>query len=290
VDPAKGNTGSDGTTSVTTDPAAGANPDLVSQLRNAENQTGGGQKPGADPAGLQVAMNTNVTGSFQQDRDLQQQQGAQQTLMSIRGAQADRDLVAQNQQMVSQSQVLAQGQQTTQAINTSALEFTTSQQTLQVTRQGSMGNILFGSLMGGLTSGVATGLDRLAGGIGSGAGQQVSANWGIQPPPPPPPPPTTVTPATTGTGSTGSQTTGTGSTGSQTTGGQTGSTPQAPVQTASTTSGGSTTITPRPPVTTTAATGGIKTCRVAGTCKYTSHRDKNGCCTVCGKKVVAIGK
>jgi hypothetical protein len=255
-------------------------PNLVSRLQAAENQTGGGRIPGADPAGLQVAMNTNVTGSMQQNVDQQNLQGSQQALGSMGGTQAERAAAAQNQQMLSQSQVTAQGQQTTQAIIAGGQEYTAAQQNLQTSRQGSLGNILLGSLMGGLTSGAAVGIDRLAGGIGSGAGQQVSANWGIQPPPPPPPPPTTVTPTTTGTGSTGSQMTG----------GQTVSIPQAPVQTASTTSGGSTTTISRPPATTTIATGGVKTCRVAGTCSFTKYGDSNGCCKVCGKKVATIRK
>ena len=255
VDPTKGNTGSDGTNADTTDQVAGADPDLVSQLRKAEKQTGGAQSSGggSDP-GLQMALSTNVTGSVQQNLDQRGQQDTKQTLVSISGTQAERAAASQNQQMVGQSQVQAQGQLTSQAIAVNALEFTTAQQTLQVTRQNSLGNILFGSLMGGLTSGIAIGIDKFAGGVGSGAGQQVSTNWGIQPPPTPP---TTVTPTTTGTGSS-----------------QTGSTTSA--------SGGSTTISPPapPPV-----TGGTKSCRTAGTCSFTKYADANGCCTICGKRV-----
>ncbi|MFH1079449.1 MAG: hypothetical protein V1766_04175 [Pseudomonadota bacterium] len=259
--------------------------DYLQNLRDAERGSGGANasppvKPGAgSDADLQSALNTNVSGSFQQDLDLQRQQEAQQALGSIGSTQAERAAAAQNQQMQDQSQVQAQGQQTTQAINTSAQEFSTSQQNLQVERQNSLGNILLGSFMGGLTSGVATGIDQFAGGIGRGAGQQVSANWGIQPPPPPP---------TTGSGSSGSQMdTGQAGSNPQTPPPTTG-TPPAPTQTASTTSGGSSTTTSRPP-TTTPTTGGGGFCRSAGICKSTRYLDKkSGCCTACGRKVVQI--
>ena len=55
--------------------------------------------------------------------------------------------------------------------------------------------------MGGLSSGVATGLDSFFGTLGQGAGGQVSVSAGIQPPPPPNAEPTSGSGASTGIGS-----------------------------------------------------------------------------------------
>ena len=270
-------------------------------LRDAERVTGSGTSPqpgksggGFDP-NLQLAMGSNVTGSVQQNRDQQSRQEAQQALESMGGAQAERVAADQNRQAIDQSRVQAQGQQTNQAIAANAQEVVAAQQILQTTRQNSLGNILLDAFMGGITSGTAVGIDRFGSIVGSAAGQQVTVNWGIQTPPPP----VTISPPPSGTGSTGSQTGGaqTGSTSqtptsttvvtSPTTG--TGSTASSTgsgtrtTQTASTSSGGTTTVS-RPPVKP-PSTGGSKSCRVAGTCRYTGYADKNGCCTVCGKKV-----
>ncbi len=304
VTPNQGSDQSDGTKDTTVDqttPMTGTDPDLASQLRDAENQTNLGAQAGAQPSGggadsLQMALNTNMTGSAQQTFRQQLQQEAQQVWVSIGGTQAERAATAQNQQMIDQSRVQAQGQQTGQAIAANAQEVATAQQTLQVTRQNSLGNILLDSLMGGFTSGVAVGIDRFGSIVGSAAGQQSSGNWGIQPLPPP----VTNSPPQTETGSTGSQTGGaqTGSTsqtststtavtsptsGAGSTGSGTGSGMRTTTQTASTSSGGTTQIS-RPPVKP-PATGGTKSCRVAGTCRYTGFADKNGCCTKCGKRV-----
>lgn len=321
-DPSKGptdpatNVPADATTSSvvptveTTGPAADptsptTNPDLVSQLRDAENQTNraasgailtGAPSSGGDTANLQLALGTNVTGSVQQNRDQQSRQEAQQALESMGGAQAERVAADQNRQAIDQSRVQAQGQQTNQAIAANAQEVVAAQQILQTTRQNSLGNILLDAFMGGITSGTAVGIDRFGSIVGSAAGQQASGNWGIQTPPPP----VIISPPQTGTGSTGSQTgglqtgsasqtttqtttitpptTGTGSSGSGTQSGT-----RTTTQTAGTSSGGTTTIS-RPPVKP-PSTGGSKSCRVAGTCYYTGYADKNGCCTVCGKKV-----
>ncbi len=295
VDTTKGNTGSDGANMVTNDPSIGVDPDLVSKLQNAEKRTGGAQSAGsASDSGLQLALNTNITGSVQQDLDKQRLLQFDQIMGSIGGTQAERAAAAQNQQMIDQSRVQAQGQQTGQAISANAQEVVAAQQTLQMTRQNSLGNILLDSLMGGFTSGVAVGIDRFGSIVGSAAGQQASGNWGILTPP------VIISTPQTGTGSTGSQTgdaqtgstsqsttptttitpptTGTGSTATST-----GSGTRTTTQTAGTSSGGTTQIS-RPPVKP-PATGGTKSCRVAGTCRYTGYADKNGCCTVCGKKV-----
>lgn len=55
--------------------------------------------------------------------------------------------------------------------------------------------------MGGLSAGVATGLDGFFGTLGKGAGDQVSVSTGIQPPPPPNTEPASGTGASTGTDS-----------------------------------------------------------------------------------------
>ena len=297
VDPTKGNTESDGSNMVTNDPSIEVDPDLVSKLQNAEKRTGGAQSSGrGSDSGLQLALNTNITGSVQQDLDKQRLLQFQQTMGSIGGTQAERAAAAQNQQMIDQSRVQFQGQQTGQAIAANAQEVIAAQQTLQVTRQNSLGNILLDSLMGGFTSGVAAGIDRFGSIVGSAAGQQVTANWGILPPQPP----VTISPPSTGTGSTAGPTSGgqTGSTsqtstsataatsptsGAGSTGSGTGSGTRTTTQVASTSSGGTTQIS-RPPVKP-PATGGTKSCRTAGTCSFTRYADKNGCCTVCGKKV-----
>jgi len=275
-----------------TTPATGTDSNLVSRLRGAENRTGGAQSSGVgSDANLQLALNANVTGSVLQTQDLQRLQKFQQTMGSIGGTQAERAAAAQNQQMIDQSRGQAQGQQTGQAIAANSQEFVTAQQTLQMTRQNSLGNILLDSLMGGFTSGVAVGIDRFGSIVGSAAGQQVSGNWGLPLPPPPP---------QTGTGLTGNQTsdgqagstiqTSTSTTavtspttGAVSTASGTRSGTRTTTQTAGTSSGGTTQIS-RPPVKP-PATGGTKSCRKPGTCPYTGYADKNGCCTYCGKKV-----
>ncbi len=275
-----------------TTPATGTDSNLVSRLRGAESRTGGAQSSGVgSDANLQLALNANVTGSVLQTQDLQRLQKFQQTMGSIVGTQAERAAAAQNQQMIDQSRGQAQGQQTGQAIAANAQEFVTAQQTLQVTRQNSLGNILLDSLMGGFTSGVAVGIDRFGTIVGSAAGQQASGNWGLPLPPPPP---------QTGTGLTGNQTSDgqagstiqtstppttvtTPTTGAVSTASGTGSGTRTTTQTAGTSSSGTTQIS-RPPVKP-PATGGTKSCRKPGTCPYTGYADKNGCCTYCGKKV-----
>ena len=236
-------------------PGAEPNTDRVSQLMNVERSGTTAPLPGQRSSGggpaenLQLALNTNVTGSLQQNLDLQWQQGTQQALGSMRGTQADRDVAAQNQQMQGQSQVQAQGQLTSQAIAGNAQEFINAQQTLQVTRQNSLGNILLGGFMGGLTSGIAIGLDNFFWGTGRGAGQQVSANWGISPLPP--------THINTGTGTTSQ----TGGSTSPTTG----------------TIGTTTPATVKPP----APSG--SGCRSPGICPRPTDANRDNCCDRCGK-------
>ena len=242
-------------------------------LKNAEQGSGSGKPPvpgksgGGSDVGLQLALKTNVTGSLQQTLDQLHQQETLQALGLMRGTQADRDLAAQNQQMQGQSQVLAQGQLTSQAIANNALEFINAQQTLQVTRQNSLGNILMGGLMGGLTSGVAIGLDNFFWGTGRGAGQQVSTNWGISPLPP--------THINTNDGTT-SQTGGSTSSGT------------GPVTTNTGTTGTTTSTTVKPPPTPTS--GGIKPpppsgsgCRSPGICPRPTDANRDNCCDRCGK-------
>jgi hypothetical protein len=249
ADPATGTTGpAVGPTTPTT------GPDLVSQLQTAEGQTNlgtptGPPSSGGDKSNLQMALNTNVTGSFQQNLDQLRGQEAQQTLGSMGGTQAERAAAAQNQQMQGQSQVLAQGQLTSQAIAGNAQEFIYAQQTLQVTRQNSMGNILLGGFMGGLTSGIAIGLDNFFWGTGRGAGQQVSNNWGISPQPP--------TNINTNTGTTSQ----TGGSTSPTTG----------------TTGTTTATTVKPP----APSG--SGCRSPGICPRPTDANRDNCCDRCGK-------
>ena len=283
----------------------GIGADLIGKLRDAEGSTSaglsiGGAGMGAD-TGLQLALGANVTGSVLQDRDQQLRQEAQQAWGSIAGAQNERAVAEQNRQASDNTRVQAQGQQANQAIAANAQEFSTAQQTLQVTRQNSLINVLVEAGMGGITSGTAVGINTFGTIVSSAMAQQISVNWGIAQPTP-----TVIpgTPSTAGTGSTGSQAGGgqtgstsqastsstaasttspTVSTGSQTSGGQAVSPPQSPTRTANTSSGGTAT-TSRPPATST-STGGTKSCRVAGTCYYTGFANKNGCCTVCGKKV-----
>lgn len=155
-------------------------------LRDAERATGSGASPQPDKAGggfdpnLQIALSANVTGSALQNQGQEQQQDSQQAWGTVGGAQAERAAAAQNQQMQDQSRVQAQGQQANQAISANAQEFSTAQQTLQVTRQNSLGNILLDSGMGGLTSGTAVGIDAFATPFSQAAGQQFAANMGLQ--------------------------------------------------------------------------------------------------------------
>jgi hypothetical protein len=154
-----------------------------------------------------------------------------------------------------QSGVQAPVQAATQAIVGNAQEFMNAQQTLQVRRQNTAGNILMGSFWGGLTTGGAIALNNFFWPLGVGGGQQWSVNLGIQPQAP------TVTTSTSGTGSTGTQATG----------GQTGSTTPTTTTTGSPTAG----FQPEP----TPGSTGPKGCRRPGTCTTMAYMDKDGCCT-----------
>jgi hypothetical protein len=270
------------TTTGTTGPAVGpttptTGPDLVSQLQAAEGQTNlgtptGPPSAGGDKANLQMALNTNVTGSFQQNRDQVRGQEAQQTLGSMGGTQAERAAAAQNLQMQGQSGVQGQGQATTHAIAGNAQEFMSAQQILQVVRQNAAGNILMGSFWGGLTTGGAIALNNFFWPLGQGGGQQWSVNLGIQPQPP------AFTTSTSGSGSTGTQTTG----------GQTGSTTPTTTTTGGPTSGGPATgLQPQP----SPGSTGPKGCRQPGFCnnKVITDRDGDGCCDLCGKMLKGKG-
>jgi hypothetical protein len=291
------------------DSGTGAN--LIGKLRDAERGSTAGQPTSPDStgiggdSGMQVALGFNMSGSFQQDRGQQLQQEAQQAWGSIGGAQAERTAADQNRQMVDQSRVQAQGQQTNNAIAANAQEFSTAQQTLQVTRQNSLGNIVVDAFMGGITTGTAVGINTYGSIVSSAMAQQVSVNWGIAPATPMP---MSGTPSTTGTGSASGQTGGaqtapsstdssstsvTGSTGSQTSGGQTVSPSQNPPKSENTKppQENKKPVSTPPPKTT--KTGNTKTetasvknsCPNPGKCTYTSFKLANGCCKICGKKV-----
>ncbi len=106
----------------------GMGADLIGKLRDAEGSTSagisfGGAGMGVD-TGLQLALGANVTGSALQDRDQQLRQEAQQAWGPVAGAQAERSAAEQNRQMVDQSRVKGQEQQTNTAITANAQEFT----------------------------------------------------------------------------------------------------------------------------------------------------------------------
>jgi RHS repeat-associated protein len=151
------------------------------KLKTAE--TGGGSG-GSDP-GLQVALKTNIGNAYQQGLTEQQQKEAQNTLETMGSTQGERQQATEEQQLREKSETQAQGQATNQAIAGNAQEFTSSLQAQQGDQKNALGNILTQSLLGGLTSGVATGINNYFGTLGNAAGQQVGTNWGLQPPPPP---------------------------------------------------------------------------------------------------------
>jgi RHS repeat-associated protein len=233
----------------------------VADLRSGENSDNNGSSGNLPEK--------NVLNSYQQGQDQQRQQATQQTLGTMGSTRAERTAASQEQQQRDQARVQAQGQATNQAIFTNAQAFTSAQQALQGDRQNGLGNILVSSLMGGLTSGVAIGIDNYLGTIGSAAGQQVITNWGIQPPKP-----TTGTTPATGSGQTTSGQTATSGSGTASGGSTTVTTPVKPTP--------APTSTPTPAPTTTTSTS----CRTPGTCSYTQYADKNGCCSICGKKIV----
>jgi hypothetical protein len=183
------------------------NADKISDLRDSETKTdkkdrSNNQDQEGKKAGMDLAKNTNLTDSYQKDRSDKSSKETQQTQTTARSTLSEKKVASHARDLEEQSRTTAQGKLTETAISQAQQESTQAQKIDQLEKSTAIGTILVGSLMGGLTSGVAIGLDSAFGTLGRGAGEQASISTGIKPKPEPVPPLTstpTTTPAPTST-------------------------------------------------------------------------------------------
>ncbi|MBI5199851.1 MAG: hypothetical protein HZA09_07550 [Nitrospirae bacterium] len=152
--------------------------DRISRLRDTETNP---NKPKGKESTTGSVPNVNVTDSYDRGRTTRSVQDSQQAQGSAGATQAERNTATQVQHERDKGKIDSQSQAGGHAISSSQREHTTAQQTVQQERQTSLGTTVARGVAGGLTSGVATGIDNLAGGVGRGAGEQVSRNIGIKP-------------------------------------------------------------------------------------------------------------
>ena len=175
--------------------------DKIADLKNAENKTNGTDlnRSGTSP-GFDLAQNVNVTGSYKDAQRTKAKGKAKENLKNSGLNVSERVAAGEAEDQRKKGQINSQGQETGQNIGNTQQEGKKAQDTDRIMSETSIGTILAGGLMGGLSSGVATGLDSFFGTLGQGAGGQVSAKAGIQPPPPPIAEPASGSGASTGTG------------------------------------------------------------------------------------------
>jgi hypothetical protein len=181
--------------------------DKISGLKNSETQTdqkdrSTSKDPEGEKAGRDLAKNTNLTDSYQKDRSDKSSKETQQTQTAAGSTLSEKNVASHARNLIEQSKNTAQGKLTETAISQTRQESTQAQKTDQLEKNTAIGTILAGSLLGGLTSGVAIGLDNAFGTIGRGAGEQASISTGIKPKPEPAPPLTSTDPKYSGSSST----------------------------------------------------------------------------------------
>jgi hypothetical protein len=180
------------------------NSDKISGLRDSEAKTdqkdrSNNHDPEGKKAGMDLAKNTNLTDSYQKDRSDKTSKETQQTQSTAGSTLSEKIVASHARNLEEQSRTTAQGKLTETAISQTQQESTQAQKIDQLEKNTAIGTILVGSLMGGLTSGVAIGLDSALGTLGRGAGEQASISTGIKPKPEPVPPPTSAPASTTAT-------------------------------------------------------------------------------------------
>lgn len=163
--------------------------------------TSGGQAVNGPPSGLDWAQNINVTKSYKDGQRSKSKSKAKENLNNSGLTTSERVTAGEAEDQRKKGQISSQGQETGQNISNTQQEGKKAQDTDRIMSETSIGTILAGGLMGGLSAGVATGLDGFFGTLGQGAGGQVSVNAGIQPPPPPNAEPASGSGASAGTGS-----------------------------------------------------------------------------------------
>jgi hypothetical protein len=143
-----------------------------------------GQATAGNPSGWEWAQNVNVSQSYQDARrttsTAQGKTGLQNKGLTL----SERAAAADSDDRQKQTVIASQGKATAQGISNVQQEGRTAQDTNRIVSQTAIGTVVAGGLMGGLSSGVATGLEGFFGTVGKGAGDQVSVKTGILPPSP----------------------------------------------------------------------------------------------------------
>ena len=139
---------------------------------------------------MELADKTNVTDSYSKERSRKSKKKAKEVRKTTKTTQQERELASLKKFLEEMAKAARQGAETDSAIAQTQKEHTTAEETARIEKQTAIGTILATGLYGGLSSGVAEGLNNLFGTIGKGAGQQVSSEMGIQPSPSPAPSPT----------------------------------------------------------------------------------------------------
>jgi hypothetical protein len=143
-----------------------------------------GQAMAGNPPGWEWAQNVNVSQSYQDGRrttsNAQGKTGLQNRSLTL----SERAAASESDDQQKQTVIASQGKVTAQGISNVQQEGRTAQDTNRIISQTALGTVVAGGLMGGLSSGVATGLEGFFGTVGQGAGTQASVNAGILPPSP----------------------------------------------------------------------------------------------------------
>lgn len=135
--------------------------------------------------GLEWVQNVNVTRSYKDGHRSKAKGKEKENLKNSGLVVSERVTAEESEDKRQKGMIASQGMETGHNIGGTQQEGKKAQDTGRIMSETSIGTILAGGLMGGLSSGVATGLDSFFGTLGQGAGGQVSATAGIQPPPPP---------------------------------------------------------------------------------------------------------
>jgi len=143
-----------------------------------------GQATAGNASGWEWAQNVNVSQSYQDARRTTSTAQGKTGLQNKGLTMSERAAAADSDDRQKQTVIASQGKATAQGISNVQQEGRTAQDTNRIVSQTAIGTVVAGGLMGGLSSGVATGLEGFFGTVGKGAGEQVSVKTGILPPSP----------------------------------------------------------------------------------------------------------
>lgn len=166
---------------------SGKNGGRLTDLRESETRTDQTDKEKrkdspTDPRdGTKLAQNTNTADSYSKDRTSKSSEDAQQARGDAGSTLTERIAGDQARNEREKGKIESQGQETNRAIAGAQREHAGAERGQQADRQNSIGNVIAEGAAGGLTSGVAAGIDKFGSTVGAAAGDKASSQMGIKP-------------------------------------------------------------------------------------------------------------